>query len=104
MKLELLGNTVMALGRDGVRLALLREESDSGAWLALPLTIFIGAICSGVSVISLKLSTDDPVLLPQLRQSILFYYLAAVLESLCESAVIDLIKRQRGKFGCDDVE
>lgn len=92
MKLDLLGNTVMALGRDGVRLALLRQGNDNGAWLTVPLTVLIGAICSAVS---LKLFTEDPAVFPQFRQSVLLYYLAAVLESLCESRVVELIRSQR---------
>lgn len=96
VKLDLLGNTILALARDGVRLAVLRVKGRGGAWVSVPLTVIIGAVCTGIA---LKYTTE-PALMPffsQYRQAVLLYYLAAVLESLTESSAVDLIMKQEMK-------
>ena len=95
VKLDLLGNTILALARDGVRLAVLRVKGGS-SWITVPLTVVIGAICTGIT---LKYTTE-PALLPftsQYRQAALSYYFAVILESLTESSTIDLIMKQEMK-------
>jgi oligosaccharide translocation protein RFT1 len=95
-KLDLVGNTILALARDGVRLAVLRAKGKGAAWVAAPLTVVIGAVCTSIA---LKYTTE-PALLPffsQYRLAVLSYYLAAILESLTEPSAVDLIMKQEMK-------
>ena len=98
VKLDLLGNTILALARDGVRLAVLRMGSKGrgGAWMVLPMTVVIGAVCCGIA---LRFTTEPALtpFLPQYRQAISLYFLATILESLAEPSTIELISNQRMK-------
>ena len=100
MKLDLLGNTIMSLSRDGIRMALLRQkdrdERRKTGGLILISTALIGLICTGIN---LKLTTEPLILnvWPQYRQSVFFYFLAALLESFTEISTIELISTGRIK-------
>lgn len=100
LKLDLLGNTVMALGRDGIRMAILREKSSEerrkSRWLTPILVTFIGILCSGIVVFF----TKEPVILANFdhfQMAVACYFTATVLESLTEFSVTELIISQQFK-------
>lgn len=94
MKLDLLGNTILSLSRDGIRMALLRskdvEDRRRAGILVMILTAAIGLCCT---LISLKF-TNEPLILqvfPNFRQSIILYFISTLLESFTEMSTIELI-------------
>lgn len=100
MKLDLLGNTIMSLSRDGIRIALLRQKDEKdrnrAGGLIIIITIIVGLICTGIS---LKFTTE-PVIVsvwPHFRQAVCLYFIAIVLESLTEISTINLISSGKNK-------
>ena len=89
MKLDLVNNSILALSRDGIRMALLRADKDDlgGAWMCVPLAFAIGVIVCLASLYSV----NEPEILsiqPQFKQALSIYFLATLIECLTEGPVL----------------
>ena len=96
LKLDLLGNTVMALGRDGIRMAALRGERSRAGLMTFALVTIVGIFSSFTLLYCVK----EAVILQhfsRFRSAVVLYLIAAILESLTESSTVELIFEQKFK-------